>query len=120
MKTVLVADDEAGYRDLYVFLLKPMGYEVECVNNGKEAVEAIAKKPYDLLLIDVHMPVMDGLQAIRLIRQSHPTQKIVVFSSSSDPSFMREQQAIAEGVITCLYKPVLLDDFKKVIHQALG
>ena len=119
-KTVLVVDDEQGYLDLYVFFLEPMNVEVTCVTNGLEAVQKIEQQPYDLIFMDVHMPVMTGPEAFRRIRQIRPEQKVVIFSSSSDPSFAKEKQTIKDGALVCLYKPVTIDEIQRVLMDNMG
>ena len=119
-KKVLVVDDEKGYRDLYVFLLEPLGIEVTCVANGLEALRKIEERPYDLVLMDVHMPVMTGPEAFKEIRRFRPDQKVVIFSSSSDPEHFEEQQMIREGALICLYKPVTIDEIQHVLAENIG
>ena len=116
-RTVLVVDDEKGYREMYAYLLAPLGIEVACVENGREAIEEIRRNAYGLVLMDVHMPVLTGPEAYSEIKKIRPEQKVVIFSSSSDPSFDAEHRAINEGVMDCLYKPVSLEELEKVINQ---
>ncbi len=119
-KKILVVDDEKGYRDLYVFFLEPLGVEVTCVTNGAEAVQKVEENVYDLIFMDVHMPVMTGPEAFKRIRQIRPDQKVVIFSSSSDPSFAQENKIVKEGAVICLYKPVTIDEIRRVLAEMIG
>ena len=119
MKKILAVDDEPGYREMYVYLLEPMGVEVFCVCNGQEAVDKIKEMPFDLILMDVHMPILTGPEAFKQIKKIRPDQKIVIFTSSSDPAYEMEKEVIGEGAIDCLYKPVAFDELEKLIHQIL-
>ena len=117
MRSVLVVDDEQGYLDLYRYVMEPMGIEVMCATNGREAVEKVMESPYHLILLDVHMPVMTGPEAFRLIRQIRPDQKVVVFSSSSDATNSQENEMLKQGVVGCLYKPVVIEEIEKVLRE---
>ena len=64
-----MADDAAAYRELVTAILGGMGVSLETVADGAQAVEAARTGRYDLILMDVHMPVMDGLEAARAIRR---------------------------------------------------
>lgn len=119
-KSILIADDEQGYRDLYTFVLEPLGFEVTCVKNGLEAVEKVQEKSYDLLLMDVHMPVMDGPHALEKIREQRPDQKFVIFSSSSDKDLTGEKQALESGALACLFKPVDMEELRTVLARTVG
>ena len=118
-KNVLVVDDKQGYRDVYSFIMEPLGIHLECAQNGKEGVDKVREKPYDVIFMDVHMPVMDGYAALKEIKSLRPGQKIVIFSSSSDPEFIREKKALKEGAVECLYKPMDIEQVEKVLEKAL-
>jgi PAS domain S-box-containing protein len=66
---VLVAEDTKMNQDLFVIFLEGLGHDVHLVENGQQAIEALARDQYDVVLMDVEMPVMDGMQATRLIRK---------------------------------------------------
>lgn len=117
---ILVADDEQGYRDLFTYILEPLGVTVTCVEDGQAAVEKVKEKAFDLILTDVHMPRLSGPEAIKQIKAMRPEQKIVVFSSSSDPSHSFEDHAKQEGALECLFKPVEASELERVLKLALG
>ena len=105
-KSVLVVDDEQGYRQMYRFILEPLGVTIDEASNGKEGVDKVREQSYDLVLMDVHMPVLSGYEAFKQMKKIRPEQKVVIFSSSSDPQFTLENQSLKEGAIKCFYKPV--------------
>ena len=117
---VLVVDDEQGYRDLFTYMLEPMGMNVTCVSDGLQAVRKIEEKPYDVILMDVHMPEMTGPEALKKIKVIRPEQKVIIFSSSSDPEQIFEKEAEKAGVIECLFKPVDNEEISRVLKKALG
>ena len=119
-RRVLVVDDEQGYRDLFTYLLEPMGIEVNCVEDGEKAVAKIEASAYDLVLMDVHMPRLSGPEALKKIKDMRPEQKVVIFSSSSDPAYIYENEACKDGAMECLFKPVYLDDIQRVLAKAIG
>lgn len=70
MKTkILVAEDEASIRDLMVLILTQAGFEVATASDGKAAVEMVKRSRFDLVLLDVHMPHMSGLQVLGAMRR---------------------------------------------------
>lgn len=87
MPRVLVAEDEENIRSVVALNLKNAQYDVTEVENGKKAVEifeeSLSKNPFDVVLLDVMMPVMDGLQACREIRQKSQTVGIIILSARS-------------------------------------
>lgn len=119
-RSILVADDEVGLRDLSHFLLEPLGYEVVSVADGIEATEAIARRSFDLVILDVHMPRMGGPEAFAEIRRLRPAQRIVVVSSSLKVDRVAEEELLRGGVVTCLFKPVTLEELLGAIEDALS
>ena len=118
-KSILVADDEQGIRDLLRFTLEPLGFEVSTASDGWEALEAVRARSFDLVLLDVHMPRMSGPEVLEKIRELRPAQKVLVVSSSSDASLAFEQRVAEYGASACLFKPVELDELLGSIERAL-
>ncbi|MFQ3675120.1 MAG: response regulator [Endomicrobiia bacterium] len=119
-KKVLIIDDEQGIRDLLTFLLKPKGFDITCAEDGLEGIEKFKKESFDIVLLDIHMPKMNGLEVLKVIKKIKPEQIVIIFSSSSDPQFELEKKAeLSFGVKTCLYKPFNIDEIITVINDVL-
>jgi len=107
---VLVVDDEDVMRNLFTDLLTEQGYEVIAVKNGREAVEKVKEINFVIAFIDVHMPVMNGVETLRVIRKIKPQTRIVMMDSFPDTLI---EEAKREGAITCIHKPF---EIKEVIN----
>lgn len=118
--SILVADDERGLRELYHYTLEPIGFEVVTVSNGQAAVDALRERAFDLVILDVHMPVMGGPEALAHIRRLRPEQRVLVVSSSSDVTRASEARVEREYGVECIYKPMTLDELMAAIERALG
>ncbi|HBE02764.1 MAG TPA: response regulator [Spirochaetia bacterium] len=116
-KKILLIDDEQGMQDLFRFLLEPQGYRVFTASNGQEGVDLVKNNKYDIIFLDVHMPVMGGPEALKKIKEIRPDQTVIIFSSSSDPAFSFETRARELGAHTCLYKPVDIDTIQQLIES---
>jgi CheY-like chemotaxis protein len=116
---ILVVDDEQGYRDLFVYMLEPLGMAVTCVSDGLEAVQKVGEQPYDLILMDVHMPKMSGPEALKKIKTMRREQKVIIFSSCSDPAYGLETEVEKNGDVEVLYKPVDAQEILQVIKKTL-
>ena len=116
MKNALVIDDEQGIRDLMGFLLKPMGFQVSTAIDGVEGVTAAGAGSYDVIFLDIHMPRLNGIEALKLIKKTNPGQKVILFSSCSDPDFAYESEAEKYGAASLLYKPFDMDELSKAIE----
>jgi NarL family two-component system response regulator LiaR len=82
---VIVADDYPPLRSLLRELLGPRGIEIVAeAQDGREAVDAVDHTRCDVLIMDLNMPVMDGLEATRTVRRQHPELHVVAFTSSTD------------------------------------
>ncbi len=82
-KTILVVEDEEYLRDLYVQILKQEEYNVEAVVNGEEAYQKMSQNDYDLVILDVILPKMDGLQVVdKLKKEGRAVSKNVVLLSN--------------------------------------
>ena len=84
MKRILVADDEMSIRLLYSEELREEGYEVFTASNGKEALEVVAKEPLDLIILDIKMPEMSGIEVLRQIKEKYPNLPVLLSSAYSE------------------------------------
>jgi len=119
MIRVLVADDHLLVRKGFTMLLKALP-DLELVGeaaNGREAVEQCAELQPDVVLMDMKMPEMDGIEATQHIRQEYPkTQVVALTSFNEDPVLL--QQALEAGVIGYLYKTVSVNELADAIRSA--
>ena len=111
--SILVAEDNSISQFMITKILKRMGMDVDVVDNGNKVLESLRNKNYDLILMDSHMPVMDGLEATRIIRRefSEPQKSIPIISLSASIMEDEHQAAIIAGandVVTKPFDPLIL------------
>ena len=118
MTNVLIVDDEKIEREgLKYLLLREEGERnVFEASNGKQALQIIRSEDIQLVLTDIKMPHMDGLELSRRAKEENPALQIIIFSGYSDFTFA--QEAIRYGVTEYILKPVNPEDFHKVIQKA--
>src|SRR3989338_5615629 len=104
-KRVLLAEDQPDTADLVKFGLNSLGYEVEVAENGLEAVEKAASDCPDLIVMDMMMPVMDGLQATSRIRQNPKTKDIPVLAATALSRPGDEERFLTGGCNGYILKP---------------
>lgn len=114
---VLVADDDADVRHFLQFFLTQLGHTVTMAVNGSDLVAQCRAAPPDVVLSDVDMPEMTGIEAVEVIRR-FSTVPIVLFSGAWDNVQMA--RATAAGVAQLLCKPFGPKELAKAIRQALG
>jgi CheY-like chemotaxis protein len=113
MLRILVVDDERPVREAMALLLKQQGYRVVVAECGHTAVSAIETFTFDLVIVDIFMPGMNGLETIDILRQDAPEVPIIVMSGyaagsgATGPDFFRE--AVDRGATCCLRKPFSRD-----------
>jgi DNA-binding response OmpR family regulator len=81
MSKILVVEDEQHQRELYAMELADEGYEVDQASNGKEAVEKVKKQKYDLVILDIRMPEMDGIEALGKILSRDKKIPVIIYTA---------------------------------------
>src|SRR5690348_5516579 len=99
MKTVLVADDSAANRELLAVILQQNGYHVVRANDGMEVLERIGEARPDIVLLDVHMPRLDGYQTLQRIRQEAALATLPVVAVTASAMSGDEERAFSGGFI---------------------
>jgi two-component system chemotaxis response regulator CheY len=116
--TVLIIDDETGIQDVFVFLLEPMGYEVLRASDGVEGLQMLENRRVDVIFLDIHMPRLNGVEVLRRIREKNPAQRVIVMSSSSDPSGSAENEAKKLRATFVVEKPIGADDIIALLEES--
>ncbi len=116
-KRILIVDDEEGYRRVLLNSLTDSGYETKAVKNGLEALEEIKRQRYSIILLDVKMPGMDGIELLEQIQGtkfiSH--SNIVIITAYTDRDIARE--AVRKGAKKVIVKPFSMDDIEACINE---
>jgi PAS domain S-box-containing protein len=108
---VLVAEDNAINERLILLLLESLGYSAEVARNGVEAVEAVQARPYDVVLMDVEMPDLDGLEATRRIRaEARARQAPTIIAVTANATQRDRDACLAAGMDDFLTKPIRLEE----------
>lgn len=118
-KTILVAEDMRDSRQMTKFLLEMFGYIVIEAENGQQAVKSAAEHHPDLILMDMSMPVMDGLSATKAIRKLNEKTKIPIIAVTAFGKQFYER-AIEAGCNDLISKPIDFDTLQPVIEQYLA
>jgi CheY-like chemotaxis protein len=118
---VLVADDQAVNRKLMQRLLTRMGHRVRMAADGAQAVEAVRQQAPDLVLMDLHMPVMDGLQATSAIRAlPGPESGLPIVALTADAFRETRDRLLAGGMDAFLAKPLQLPELQDLLQRHGG
>lgn len=119
MIRILLAEDQTLVRDgLCALLAMRDGFEVVAVANGKEAVTAAREERFDIAVIDVRMPVMDGIECTRLLKEEHPGMPVLILTTFDDHSLV--QKCLEAGASAYLLKDIHPDDLVNAIRLLLA
>jgi PAS domain S-box-containing protein len=118
---ILLVEDNPVNQKVAIGYLSRLGYKAETAANGQDAVEAVERRGYDLILMDLQMPVMDGLEATRRIRAGLPKERqplIIALTANAMPG--DRETCIAAGMNDYLSKPVKIEELQSMIQRHFG
>ena len=115
---VLVVDDDPAVRETLHEILKVLGYDASTAASGEQAIADMARVRPDLVLLDLMMPGISGLEALTHFRQHHRTVPVIVITGNTDPEIARE--ARAGGAVDVLGKPLDFTALRGVVAWAMG
>jgi CheY-like chemotaxis protein len=120
MKKVLVADDKATGRELIRTVLEQCGHEVFEACDGAEAVRRAREILPDLIVLDLHMPVLDGYGALRELRQEQLFQSTTIVALTASAMQGDRERALESGFTSYIAKPISLNTLRSEIARLLG
>ena len=115
---ILVAEDNKVNQKVVAAMLKRMGHLVTLVDNGRKAIEIMERQQFDVILMDVQMPVLDGIEATKEIRSRGWKSPVIGLTASFQRSEIDYYREI--GMDSCISKPVLLKDLRATIFQSVN
>ena len=117
IKTILVVDDDKSILRTFTRILQKNGYEIDAVETGKEAIEKADTRHYDLALVDIKLPDMDGTAL--LAKMKKPLQDTIKIMVTGFPSVESGVKALDEGADAYLVKPVKPEELLMLIEEKL-
>jgi CheY-like chemotaxis protein len=116
---VLVVEDADDVRDMYIECLECLGFSVEGATNGRDAVRKAIARERSLIIMDLAMPVLDGWEAIRILRADPRTRRIpiIVITGQAQPELL--ERARAAGATEVIVKPVVPAQLGKIVVDTL-
>src|SRR5512136_273524 len=112
---ILLAEDNLSSQKVTLQMLKKLGYRSDVVANGREVLEAFGRQRYDLILMDVRMPEMSGLEATRIIRQRWPDKGPIIIAITAYGLQGDRERCLEAGLNDYISKPVQLDDLARML-----
>lgn len=114
---ILVVDDEESIREFFEIMLKREGYQVLSASNGMEALETLKKQTADLIISDIQMPEMSGMELLTKVKEADPEAVLIMVTAFGSTETAVE--AMKLGAYDYIQKPFKIDEVKIVIRQAL-
>ncbi len=119
-ETIMVVDDEPEICNLVREFLTRRGYQVKTANNGEEALEMIRNAPPDLLLLDIYMPGINGVEVVRRLKAAYLLEKVGVIMLTASQEEPLLQEALDLGAFDVLSKPVNLNELELAVAVKLA
>ncbi|MDN4620842.1 response regulator [Paenibacillus sp. PsM32] len=116
-KKILIVDDQNGIRILLMELFGNEGYQMYQAANGKAALEVVEKDNPDLVLLDMKIPGMDGLEILKHIKSTHPHIKVIMMTAYGELDIIKQAKDL--GAISHFTKPFDIDEMRNVVDQNL-
>ena len=114
---ILIVDDDETVRQSYLRSLESISNNIESASDGEEALQTMAKKPFDVVLLDMRMPGQDGLSVLRTIKQKWPESEVVIITGY--PTVDSAKEAVRLGAYDYVAKPVGPQDVINVTDGAI-
>ena len=114
-KRILIAEDSSVIQNLTKKILSAQNYNVVTVKNGKEVMDKVSSEVYDLVLLDIHMPIKDGMECAKEIRSNNKTMPIIAITGNANNYTMDDFKKV--GINDYLPKPLNYDQMVEMVKK---
>lgn len=118
MKSILVVDDEAIVRESIRDWLKDAGYQVSVAKSGEEALKMIQKQDFGVMILDLRLPGINGIDVLKRAKTLKPDIKSIVITAY--PTMLTQEEATKLGAIDYLIKPIFPDKLEELVRDTVG
>lgn len=119
MRKILIVDDDPNILRMLSFVVEGMKYEVVTSENGAEALEEVKKNPPDIVLLDMMMPIMDGIQTLCEIKKINKKIKVIIITAFPEAG-EKIVEAFRLGACDCIFKPIDIRYLKENIIETIN
>lgn len=120
-KKIIVAEDSSVIQNLTKKILSQLNYHITAVKNGQQVLDLMSKDEYDLVLLDIHMPIMDGMECARTIRALPNKQKqIPIIAITGNANNYTDQDFEAAGINAYIPKPLNYDSLVEKVKEFIN
>ncbi|MDF2946723.1 MAG: two-component response regulator [Bacillales bacterium] len=115
---ILIVDDQFGIRILLTEIFKKEGYKTFHAANGLQAIDIVQSESPDLILLDMKIPGMDGIEILRRVRQIDTKVKVIIMTAYGELDMIQEAKNL--GALTYFSKPFDIDEIRTAVNEYLG
>ena len=116
--SILIVDDNISLRRTISFVLKHKGYAAATAKDGLEAIERVKERSFDMIFMDIKMPIMDGVETYKRIKKIRPEAMVVMMTAYAVEDLV--QEALQEGAYGIIYKPLDIEKVVAFINKDMG
>ncbi len=113
---ILIVDDNISQCKTMSFILRRKGYNVTTASNGPEAITIVKKSPFDIIFMDIKMPLMNGVETYKRIKKIRPKVKVIMMTAYAVEDMV--QEALEEGAHGIIYKPLDIQKVLEIVRKA--
>jgi DNA-binding NtrC family response regulator len=114
--SILIVDDDSGMTETLADVLDDMGYTVAVAEDGLAAIDKIKKESYDVTLMDIKMPGMNGVETFKEFKKTNTSMKVIMMTAYAVEELIKE--ALREGAFDVIHKPLDIDKVVELIEEA--
>jgi DNA-binding NtrC family response regulator len=114
---ILTVDDDDSFRIIIEEILAKQGFKVSAASDGNEAITLIQHHEYDLILLDIKMPTVDGFEVLKFVKKRNPATKVIMLTGYADLKLAVDAKNL--GADDFVAKPIMRDDLMNSIEKAL-
>lgn len=115
--SILIVDDNISLCKTMSLILRRKGYAVTTAQDGPEAVSQVRERPFDMIFMDIKMPIMDGVETYKRIRSIRPEAAVVMMTAYTVEDLV--EKALQEGAYAIIYKPLDIEEVLQLIQEIL-